>query len=139
MNTEELTAENERLKKEIEGLRQEVKAANNTIRRAKDINPVERPSSKRVLKLVSDACMTISRVASGWMLKLRDKARRFKRLSQIWELLMVDDWVLSDLFPPPASPPFQPRTCPRPTLKKRNPCIAPSYGSLDQTFAPRTG
>jgi len=132
MNTEDLAAENERLKKEIEDLRIEVKAANNTIRRAKDINPVERPSFKRVLKLVRDACMTLQRVTGGWMLKLGDKARRFKRLSQIWELLMVDDWALSEIFH--TIPPLpERRILPRPLLKKRNPSLLPNYSIAAST------
>jgi len=44
MNIDDLVAENERLRKQNEDLLQEVKAANNTIRRAKDISPVERPT-----------------------------------------------------------------------------------------------
>lgn len=137
MNLDELIAENERQKKRIAELEQEVRAANNTIRRAKDINPVERPSLKRVMKLVSDACMTLTRVGGRWILKLGHMTRSFKRLGQLWELLIKDDWKLSEIFPPPE--PIRERRSffPPPWLKKRNPSIAPpaSYGPSDVTFS----
>lgn len=106
MNVEELAAELERLRQEHaasmernRSLEQELAAANKTIKRAKDPNPVERPSVKRVLKLVTDACMNLQRVIGGWVLSLGYKTRRFKKLSDIWELLLADDWYLGDIFP----------------------------------------
>jgi len=130
MNIDDLVAENERLRKQNEDLLQEVKAANNTIRRAKDINPVERPTFKRVVLLLIDACMTLRRVAGGWLLKLGTKVRRFKRLKEIWELLMVDDWSLSDIFPPEPERHYPHCTLkPRPILKTRSNAVAPSYGT----------
>lgn len=134
MNIDELIAENERQKKRIAELEQEVRAANNTIRRAKDITPVERPSFKRVLKLVSDACMTLTRVGSKWVLKLGTKTRSFKKLRQLFELLIAEDWCLGEIFPP-IQPANQRRSFPPPRLIKRNPCIAPSYGANDVTFS----
>lgn len=137
MNIDEIIAENERQKKRIAELEQEVRAANNTIRRAKDINPVERPSFKRVLKLVSDACMTLTREGGRWILKLGRLTRSFKRLGQLWELLIKEEWVLSEIFPP-SEPTLERRSFfPPPWLKKRNPSIAPpaSYGPSDVTFS----
>lgn len=99
MNNEELAAENARLRKEIEDLNTQVKAAETKIRRAKDISPIERPTLRRVMQLAADACLTVQRVKGGWMLKIGDLARRFKRLKQIWELLITDDWMLSEIFP----------------------------------------
>lgn len=134
MNNEELARENERLRKEIEDLQVQVKSAEQKIRRAKDISPIERPSWKRVVKLVADACMTLRRVVGGWILKLGTKVRRFKRLSEIWELLITDDWALTDLFPPEPEPSYRHCTLkPRPILRKKT-CIAPSYENSDATF-----
>ena len=84
---------------EIEQLRRERDTAQNTIKRAKDPNPISRPNFKRVIKLVADACMELQRVAGGWLLKLGHRQRRFKKLLEIWELLLADDWFLSDIFP----------------------------------------
>lgn len=125
----------EELRSRIAQLEKELRAANNTIRRARDINPVERPSHKRVMKLVSDACMTLTREGGRWILKLGHMTRSFKRLGQLWELLIADDWKLSEIFPPP-KPKFERRSFPPPWLKKRNPSIAPpaSYGPSDVTF-----
>lgn len=149
MNIDEIVAENERLKKEITDLEVQIRAAETTIRRARDVSPIERPSLKRVLKLAQDACLAVQRVRGGWMLKLGNLARRFKRLSQIWELLITDNWILSELFHAvlPVRVPkilkgfsgqsICPETSrPKPTL--RNPCIAPSYGNSDKTFVPST-
>lgn len=136
MNIDEMRSELERQKKRIAELEQEVRAANNTIRRAKDISPVERPSLRRVMRLAADACMTVSREGGRWILKMGHLTRSFKRLGQIFELLIVDDWFLSEIFPPPA-PKFERRSFPPPWLKRRNPSIAPpvSYGPNDVTFS----
>ena len=80
-------------------MRRERDAAQNTIKRAKDPNPISRPNFKRVIKLVTDACMELQRVAGGWLLKLGHRQRRFKKLLEIWELFLADDWFLSDIFP----------------------------------------
>ena len=110
---EKLKAENERLKKELA-------AAQNTITRAKDINPVQRPSWKRVLQLVRDACMELNRVRGGWELRLGSLKRRFRFLKQIWEILTAVDWSLSEIFPPDGK---RKRILPR--LPKRYPVLAP--------------
>lgn len=138
MNNEEMRSELERLRKENEALKQKVKAANNTIRRAKDISPVERPSLRRVMKIANDALMTVTKEGGRWILKMGHKNRSFKRLGQLWELLIKDDWFLSDIFPPPEPPKERRSFFPPPWLKKRNPSIAPkaaSYGPSDVTFS----
>ena len=35
----------------------------------------------------------------GWILKLGDKARKFKRLADIWDIFSQDEWYLEDVFP----------------------------------------
>jgi hypothetical protein len=129
-------AEIQRLREENAALREELRAAQNTIRRAKDINPVQRPSLKRVMRLVADACMSLQKLASGWLLKLGHQGRRFKSLSQIWELLSGDDWSLGDIFPEESGG-ETPRVLERfiPRLPQRHGSLAParSYGPLHLT------
>lgn len=109
---EELRAENERLRRELA-------ASQATIRRAKDATPVQRPSRKRVVQLVRDACMELARVAGGWELRLGNLKRRFRFLKQIWEILTADDWSLGEIFPPDGKGKALPR------LPKRYPVLAP--------------
>jgi hypothetical protein len=48
-------------------------------------------------------------VTGGWLLTMGTMKRGFKNLRQIWELLIVENWHLTDLFcSPPASAPTQP-------------------------------
>lgn len=75
------------------------------VRRAKDISPVEKPSLKRVLALARAACMDISKsLSEGWVLSMGHLKRSFKKLRDIWDLLITDDWHLMDLFSPPPLP-----------------------------------
>ncbi|AFZ32227.1 hypothetical protein Glo7428_3767 [Gloeocapsa sp. PCC 7428] len=123
MSQDELRA----LRERVAELEQQLKAAENTIKRAKNPDPVERPTLKRVLKLVRDACMTLVRTASGWVLSLGNKQRKFRRLFDIWELLLVDDWLLSEIFPESEQPRPRSRKAAQPRLPHRNEAIAPSY------------
>lgn len=125
IENERLKTENEQLKTENERINAESIRTNAIIRRAKDPNPVQRPSLKRVLHLVAEACMSLSRVPGGWLLKLGHLARRFRKLSQIWEILLPDDWALSDIFTEPA-PKTRSRSITAPRLMPRNPSIAPA-------------
>ena len=43
--------------------------------------------------------MDVQRTVGGWILKLGDKARKFKRLADIWYILSQDEWYLEDIFP----------------------------------------
>ena len=121
------SAQLEQLRAENEQLRQELAAQANTIRRAKDINPVQRPSLRRVLKLVHDACMNLERVRGGWLLKLGHLTRKFRKLTQIWELLIAEDWFLSEIFPPPAPSVQAQSGDAMPQLPRRYGSIAPAY------------
>lgn len=117
----DLEAENERL-------RAELARANAIIRRAKDINPVQRPSWRRVIKLVEDACMSLERIRGGWLLRMGHLVRRFGALKQIWEILIQEDWYLSDIFPPATeqSPPAA-----RPRLPMRSLPLAPKMQLIE--------
>jgi hypothetical protein len=95
-----LKKENARLQRENERLTEELAEAKQIIRRAKDISPVIRLSVKRVMRLAHHACMDVHRTVGGWILEMGDKARKFRRLADIWDILSPDDWCLSeDIFP----------------------------------------
>lgn len=94
-----LKRENAKLKQENELIKKDLDQAKQIIRRAKDISPLMRISLKRVLRLAHDACMDVQRTVGGWILKMGSKARKFRRLFDIWDLLSVDDFLLSEIFP----------------------------------------
>jgi hypothetical protein len=94
-----LKAQVEQLKNENEILTKDLAQAKQIIRRAKDITPLMRISLKRVLRLAHDACMDVQRTVGGWILKLGDKVRKFRRLADIWDILSQDEWYLEDVFP----------------------------------------
>jgi hypothetical protein len=104
---ESALAEIARLRAQNDKLLELARFQSEIIRKAKDISPVERPSFKRVLALAQAACLDISKaLTGGWLLTMGEKLKRgFKTLKEIWELLTVDDWHLTDLFcPPPKEP-----------------------------------
>jgi cell division septum initiation protein DivIVA len=120
---EKLKAENERLKAELAAANDQIKTTRAALRNAKDSSPVQRPSFKRVMHLVFEACMTLERVVGGWLLKLGHLTRQFRKLSDIWNLLNADDWSLAEIFEVP------PKQKSKPVLRfpKRNPSLAPAY------------
>ncbi|NJK51242.1 hypothetical protein HC931_26895 [Candidatus Gracilibacteria bacterium] len=69
------------------------------IRNAKDISPIERISFARVRRLAREACMEIARQGKQFILSMGKTTRAFRKLRQIWDLLIEDDWYLSDIFP----------------------------------------
>ena len=110
-----LKAENHILKKDLDQTKQ-------IIRRAKDISPLMRISFKRVLRLAHEACMDVKRTLGGWILKMGDKARRFRRLADIWDILSQDNWYLSEIFAPDKLVPLDLILPPRP----RKPPVLPN-------------
>jgi hypothetical protein len=106
VSTSQLQREIIALRKEVSKLRQEneiiskdLDQAKQILRRAKDISPIMRLSLQRVMRLAHQACMDVKRTVGGWILRMGDKARRFRRLADIWDLLSQDDFYLSDIFP----------------------------------------
>jgi hypothetical protein len=93
-----LRRENTRLREENEIISKDLEQAKQIIRRAKDITPLMRISLQRVLRLAHQACMDVQRTVGGWILRMGDKARKFRRLADIWDLLSQDDFHLSDIF-----------------------------------------
>ncbi|MEG5234327.1 hypothetical protein [Microcoleus sp. AT9b-C3] len=99
-------AEIARLRAENAELLQQVRSHKQTITEAKDITPVQRCSFIRVLKLARAACLDLSKsITGGWVLSLGTLQRTFKSLYEIWRLLVVGEWNLSDLFNPPEKVP----------------------------------
>ena len=88
-----------RLQQENELIEKDLYRAKQIIRRARDISPIIRLSLKRVLRLAHDACMDVKRTVGGWILKMGSKARKFRRLADIWDILSQDDFLLSEIFP----------------------------------------
>ena len=95
-----LRQQNKELEQENQLLKKDLEQAKQIIRRAKDISPVMRLSLKRVVRLAHHACMDVKRTVGGWILKMGDKARKFRRLVDIWDLISVDEFILSEIFPP---------------------------------------
>ena len=93
-----LEKENERLRQENQQLNEKLTEAKQIIRRAKDISPIARISLKRVLFLAHRACMDVKRTVGGWILQMGDKARKFRRLADIWDILSQDEWYLGEIF-----------------------------------------
>lgn len=102
---EQLIAERDRLHKECEQLKKRLGKAKEKIRNAKDINPVQRVSLRRVRLLAEEACLTVKRVKSKIEVSLGEaKKRLFKNLREAWEFLSQEEWLLEELFPPPPPP-----------------------------------
>jgi len=101
-------AQIERLRQFNDELQKSIRDKDDTIRQAKDINPVGRVSLKRVLFLARAAFLDISKIAKvdggGWFLNMGlvgcepSCQRKFKSLRQIWDILCLESWSLSDLF-----------------------------------------
>jgi len=103
---ESALAEIARLRTQNDELLSRVRSQSEQIRLAKDISPVEKPSLKRVLALAQAACLDVLKSAEGnWILSMGRLKRSFKKLRDIWDLLIVGDWFLEDLFFPPPPPP----------------------------------
>jgi len=92
-------AEIQRLREQNDEMCDRIRAQSQIINRAKDINPVDRPSFKRVLTLARAAFLDLCKCpGGGWFLSLGHRVRKFKTLRQIWDILCLDDWFLEDLF-----------------------------------------
>lgn len=124
---EEYFAQINQLKAELAEALTQLRNAQDTIRRAKDINPVQRPSFKRVMLLARAACLTLEKISGGWLLKLGHLIRRFYSLKQVWETLIADGFTISDLFPQPGE------HWRKPKLRARGVSIAPSAEYLNKS------
>ena len=92
-------AEIQRLCEQNDEMCDRIRTQTETINRAKDITPVSRPSFRRVLSLARAACLDLCKCpGGGWFLSMGQRVRKFKTLRQIWDILCLDDWFLSDLL-----------------------------------------
>jgi len=92
-------AEIQRLREQNDEMCDRMRAQSQIINRAKDINPVARPSFKRVLTLARAAFLDLCKCpGGGWFLSLGHRVRKFKTLRQIWDIFCLDDWFLEDLL-----------------------------------------
>ena len=120
MTVNELKAEVEKIKAENAQLAKDAANAKTALRRAKNPQPVERPSVKRMLSIVTDAFMCLRQVFKGsklnkdgkslvpkpcgWELSMGNLKRKFRFLKEIWDLLTQEYWFLTDIFPPVPAP-----------------------------------
>lgn len=94
----ELEAENERL---TEALRK----AHITIANAKDIDPIQRLSEKRVAKMAASACLKLVRhKVKGWVISIGNACQWYRSLWDIWAILSQESWSLSELIPSTITP-----------------------------------
>jgi len=100
--TNPLQAEIERLRAENQQLKEQLAEAQQKLREAKDTSPVVRPSFKRTIQLVHQACMSLERCGRKWLLKMGHLQRTFASLKEIWQLLNQKDWVLTEVFTTPS-------------------------------------
>ncbi|MEG4271059.1 MULTISPECIES: hypothetical protein [unclassified Microcoleus] len=100
---ESALAEIKRLRTANEELLSRVRSQSTTIARARDISPVAKPSLKRVRDMASQAFLDVVKdVHYGFNLTWGAAKKHFRHLKEIWELLILDDWPLSDWFNPQA-------------------------------------
>ena len=110
---DDLRKENERLRQELEKERSEKEVLEQEldyskkvqakqaeiIARAKNISSIVRPSLPRVKRLCDAACLDVDKVQGGYQLSLGFTLKRvFKKLSQIFDILVSGNWYLSDIF-----------------------------------------
>jgi hypothetical protein len=94
----ELEAENERLLNEL-------RKARNVIANAKDIEPIQRLSEKRVAKMAASACLELVRhKVKGWLIRMGNKSQWYRSLWDIWAILSGEDWKLSEIIPSTVTP-----------------------------------
>lgn len=127
-------SELERLREQIERLEAENRELKNKLARAKDPTPVERPSIERCKRMAADACMSIERCDRGWRFRMGWQVcqRIFRRLRDLWEFLLQDEWLIEDLggfYSPEVLNHKKVKVAPK--LPKRNPSLLPNFGFND--------
>jgi len=126
-----LKRQNFLLQEENRSIKRDLDHAKQILRRAKDVSPIVRLSLKRILRLAHDACMDVQRSVGGWILRMGSKARKFRCLAHIWDVLSQDDFKLGEIFPEDkliaieSILPPRPRTRPAPPDKRTFPLMRP--------------
>ncbi|MGB3514603.1 MAG: hypothetical protein WBA93_36415 [Microcoleaceae cyanobacterium] len=111
----------EKLKRQVEQLERENSELKRKLNEARDPNPVIRPSRKRIHRLLMDAGMSLYRSGNWWLVKFGNLRQHYRKLTQIWKVIINDSWNLTDLFPFPSKS----DTPPEETTKKRKPANPP--------------
>jgi len=89
------------LEQEIEYRKLREKKQAEIIARAKNISQVSRVSLPRVKRLCESACLDVEKVEGGYQLTFGFTLKRlFKKLSHIFDILILDNWYLLDIFKP---------------------------------------
>lgn len=83
----------------IAALEEEIAILKETIAKARDITPVQRPSFSRVKRMAENACLELKKVGKQFVVSMGSTSRTFRKLKEIWEFLCQENWALSDLFP----------------------------------------
>jgi hypothetical protein len=97
----EKDAEIERAEREAEYWKKRDAKNSEIIARAKNISSVSRPSLSRVKCLCESACLDLEKVEGGYQLSFGFTLKRiFKKLSHIFDILVLNNWYLSDIFKP---------------------------------------
>ena len=92
-------AEIQRLCEQNDEMRDRIRNQSETISKAKDITPFCRPSFRRVLLLARAAFLDLCKCpGGGWLLSMGSSVRKFKTLTQIWDILCLEDGNLQDLL-----------------------------------------
>lgn len=96
-----LAKRNQNLEEELRDSDEERKELKETINRAKDIRPWQRPNFRNVKQMAKRAFLTIEKVAGGWIVKMGSRiGKKFKTLRDIWLILTREDWNLHEEFLP---------------------------------------
>ncbi|GEM_PF-5673901 len=93
-------SELEQLRAQIEQLQTENQELKKALLLARDATPIKRISYARANELAQKACMELSRCGNLWLLRMGNLFRKFRFLREVWDLLSVDGWELSGIFPP---------------------------------------
>lgn len=97
----EKDAEIKRAEQEAEYWKKRNAKNDEIIARAKNISPISRASLPRVKRLCEAACLDVEKVEGGYQLSFGFTFKRlFKKLSYIFDILILDNWYLSDIFKP---------------------------------------
>ncbi len=96
-----LVHQNERLKAEVAAANNDRKELKETINRAKDIRPWQRPNFRNVKQMAKRAFLDVMKVGGSWVVKMGSRVgKKFKTLREIWLILTREDWNLHDEFLP---------------------------------------
>lgn len=135
----ELERELAQIKAQNERLESENRQLKDKLARAKNPEPVERPSLERCQRMAGDACMSIEKCDRGWRFRMGWQVCRriFRKLRDVWEFLLKEEWEMSELGGfayPDQTQPKPERQRIKPQLPRRNPSILPPLHAYPPEF-----